>query len=148
MYEHLLIATDGSELAHKAVVEGLALAKSLETKVTFVTATPHWSSTEMASRAERGAPHPVEDYEQRATAWANDVLDACKSEAREAGLDCKIVHANDKQPAEGIIEAARSQGCDLIVMASHGRSGIGQLLLGSVATKVLTHSAIPVLLCR
>ena len=58
------------------------------------------------------------------------------------------MHSKDKYPAEGILETAKESGCDLIVMASHGRRGISRILLGSQATKVVTLSAIPVLVCR
>ena len=51
-------------------------------------------------------------------------------------------------PAEGIIETAKARGCDLIVMASHGRRGLARVLLGSQATRVLTLSTVPVLICR
>lgn len=148
MYKSLLIATDGSELAQKAVTQGLALAKSLNAAVTFVTVTADWSAAEMAERAERGEVHPVEDYEKRVATWAADVLSACEEAAKKIGVSCTTVHAKDRQAADGIIEAAKSSGCDLIVMSSHGRSGVGRLLLGSVATKVLTYGTIPVLICR
>ena len=148
MYKSLLIATDGSELAQKAVTQGLALAKSLHAAVTFVTATADWSATDMADRAERGAPHPVEDYERRAAAWATKVLSPCEETAQNMGVSCTTVHVKDRPAADGIIETEKSNGCDLIVMCSHGRGGVGRLLLGSVATKVLTYSTIPVLVCR
>ena len=64
------------------------------------------------------------------------------------GVTCATVHANDIHAADGIIKAAQDKGCDLIVMASHSRRGIGRLLLGSVALAVLTHSKIPVTICR
>lgn len=148
MYKSLLIATDGSELAQKAVTQGLALAKSLHAAVTFVTATADWSATDMADRAERAADHPVEDYERRAAAWATNVLSPCKDAAQKIGVSCTTVHAKDRPAADGIIEHAKSGSCDLIVMSSHGRGGVGRLLFGSVATKVLTYSTIPVLICR
>jgi len=148
MYKEMLIATDGSELAQKAVTQGLALAKSLNAAVTFVTATADWSWTDMADRAERWAPHPVEDYERQAAAWATNVLSSCEEAAQKIGVSCQMVHVKDRQAAEGIIETAKNKGCDLVVMSSHGRGGLGRLLLGSVATKVLTYSTIPVLICR
>ena len=68
--------------------------------------------------------------------------------ARKADIGCATVHAKDQYPSEGILETAKKSGCDLIVMASHGRRGLGRLLLGGVAVKVLTHSKLPVLICR
>ena len=71
MYRHILIATDGSELAHRALVHGLALAKSVGARVTALTVTEPWAAGDMASRAERGDKHPVEDYEQEEQARAS-----------------------------------------------------------------------------
>jgi nucleotide-binding universal stress UspA family protein len=68
--------------------------------------------------------------------------------ARKADIHCATVHAKDQFPAEGILETANKNHCDLIVMASHGRRGLGRLLLGSQAVRVLTHSTVPVLICR
>src|SRR5258708_5452078 len=68
--------------------------------------------------------------------------------ARAAGVACETVQIEQDHPYEGIIETAERRGCDLIVMASHGRSGIAAIVLGSVTTKVLTHTKIPVLVCH
>ena len=68
--------------------------------------------------------------------------------AKAAGVSCETVHVKDQHPAEGIIAAAKDKACDLIVMASHGRRGLGRLLLGSQANEVLTHSKVPALIVR
>ena len=68
--------------------------------------------------------------------------------ARLAGVACETVQIEEDHPYEAIINAAQQRGCDLIVMASHGRSGIAAIVLGSVTTKVLTHTKIPVLVCH
>lgn len=148
MYKHILIATDGSELASKAVEHGLALAKTANSAVTFVTATADWSATQMAELAERGVAEPIQDYEKKAATWASKVLAECDVRAKTVGVSCATMHAKDKAAADAIVETAKSRGCDLIVMSSHGRSGVARMLLGSVATKVLTYSTIPVLICR
>lgn len=148
MYKSILIPTDGSELATKAVEHGVALAKTATAVVTFVTATADWSPTQMAELVERGVAEPVQDYEKRAAAWASKVLAACEEHGKKAGVSCATVHVKDKAAADAIIETAKSKGCDLIVMSSHGRGGVGRMLLGSVATKVLTYSTVPVLICR
>ncbi len=148
MYTNILIATDGSDLAGKAVAHGLSLAKLANAQVTFVTATSNWSATEMAELAEQGVKEPVEDYERKVASWANKVLAAAAQSASAAGLQCASIHARDKPAADGIVETARAKGCDLIVMSSHGRGGIGRVLLGSVASKVVALSPVPVLICR
>ena len=145
MYKHLLIATDGSDLALKAVEQGLALAKALNAKATAITATESWTTI---ATGEMGMAFPIEEYETGCAENAAKILDAVSKLAAQAGVSCQTVHVKDQFAAEGIIETAKSLGCDLIVMASHGRRGISRLLLGSQANTVLTHSTVPVLICR
>ena len=145
MYKHLLIATDGSDLASKAVEQGLALAKALDANVTALTATESWTTI---ATGDMGMAFPVEDYEKGCADNAAKILGAVSKLADQAGVRCQTVHVKDRFAAEGIIETAKSRGCDLIVMASHGRRGISRLLLGSQANHVVTHSTVPVLICR
>jgi nucleotide-binding universal stress UspA family protein len=79
---------------------------------------------------------------------AKKALAVVTTEAQLAGVACATVLPLAGQPWEGILKTARAKRCDLIVMASHGRRGLAALLLGSETTKVLTHSKIPVLVCR
>ena len=144
MYKHILIATDGSELAGKAVTTGLALAKTLNAKVTAVNATEPW--TAMVT-GEAALAFPIEEYEKSAAENAAKVLSEVSAAAKKQGVACETVHVNDF-PAEGIIGTAKAKGCDLIVMASHGRRGLARVFLGSQATRVLTLSTVPVLICR
>ena len=148
MYNHILIATDGSELAGKAVSHGLALAKELDSAVTIVTVTELWPALDMAAEVEIGGGNPIEDYEKKAAENASRILSAVELTAKDLDLVCKTVHVPDQHPADGIIATAESTGCDLLVMASHGRRGFKKLLLGSVANEVLTHSSVPVLIYR
>ena len=148
MYKHILIATDGSELAQKALTTALALAKHLEAKATAVTVTEPWDALSMAALAERNIPNPVAGYEEGVAATANRILWGVSETAKKMQVACATVHVKDKHPAAGIIDTAKERGCDLIVMASHGRRGISKLLLGSQATKVVTLSPVPVLICR
>jgi len=146
MYKHILIATDGSELAGKAVAAGIALAQALKCRATAVMVTEPWTAIVTGEGVALG--YPVGDYDQAAAANAGRILADVGELARKADVDCATVHAKDQYPADGILDTAKKQGCDLIVMASHGRRGLGRLLLGSEAVKVLTHSALPVLICR
>ena len=145
MYKHLLIATDGSEVAGKALVQGLGLAKALDAKVTIVMVSEPWTS--MVS-GEAAIAFPIQDYERAVTANATEVFAAATSAAKAKGVSCETVHAKDMHPAEGIIDTAVKRGCDLIVMASHGRRGLKRFFLGSQANSVVTQSTIPVLVCR
>ncbi len=144
MYKHILIATDGSELAAKAVTTGLALAKALGAKVTAVNATEPW--TAMVT-GEAALAFPIEEYEKSSAESAAKILSEVSAAAQKQGVACETVHVNDF-PAEAIIETAKGRGCDLIVMSSHGRRGLARVLLGSQATRVLTLSTVPVLICR
>lgn len=145
MYKHILIATDGSELAEKAVAAGFDLARQLDARVTAVTVTEPWTAL-VAGDAAFG--FPIDDYEKSADESAAQILSGVSKLARKADITCVTVHVKDQYPTEGILEIANKNACDVIVMASHGRRGLGRLLLGSVAAKVLTHSTLPVLICR
>lgn len=145
MYRHILIATDGSELAGKAVTQGLELAQQLNAKVTAVYVTEPWTAF---IGGEMGFAFPIEDYERGAAENAAKILSAVGEQAKSLKVECETRHVKDRLPADGIIEAAIARGCDLIVMASHGRRGVAKLLLGSQAQQVLTHSKSPVLICR
>jgi nucleotide-binding universal stress UspA family protein len=148
MYKRILIATDGSEMATKAVTHGIALAKVHNAPVTIVTVTDIWSAFEMAHDYDQRKRDPIANYEAVAAASAKRVLDKAGEIAKAQGVDCTLTHVVDKPPAEGIIEAAESAGADLIIMSSHGRRGVSRLLLGSQANKVVTFSKVPVMIVR
>lgn len=145
MYRHLLIASDGSDLAMKAIDQGLELAKLCGAKVTALTVTEPWISE---APMELAMVFPAADYEKAVSENAQKLLAQILIKARAAGVDCTLTHAKDQFAAEGIVEAARANSCDLIVMASHGRRGLRRLILGSQAHRVLSLSDIPVLVCR
>jgi nucleotide-binding universal stress UspA family protein len=144
MYKHILIATDGSKLAEKAVKAGLMLAKTLGAKATAVTVSEPWTS---AAGGEVPAGFPFDAYEKAAAQAAAEILTSVSNAAKQLDIGCATVHLKT-YPAEGILQAAKERGCDLIVMASHGRRGFARLLLGSQAMRVLTDSSVPVLVCR
>ena len=148
MYKHILIAIDGSEMGDRAMEHGLKLAKYVKAPVTFVTVTELWSAFEMAEKTRKQQPDPLHQYEAMAAAYAKRILDAAAAKAKAAGVPCDVVHVPDKHPAEGVIATAQKTGCDLIVMGSHGRRGLGRLLLGSQAYEVLSHSKVPALIVR
>jgi nucleotide-binding universal stress UspA family protein len=141
MYKHILIATDGSELAGKAVAAGLALAKRLGAKVTAVTAIEPWLSIASSDTAAAFMA-----YQEAAEHDAARILGQVRV-AQEHGVQCETITVTEAA-AEAIIETANSKQCDLIVMSSHGRRGLARVLLGSQAMRVLTLSFVPVLVCR
>ena len=142
MYRHILIPTDGSELAERGVTHGLALAKSLGAKVSVIFVVEPFS--EMKGRFLETIARYVELRKEQ----ARSVLDRAANAAKEAGVSCETVQVENEQPHQAIIAAAEDKGCDLIVMSSHGRSGLSMLLIGSVTNKVLTYAKAPVLVCR
>ena len=148
MYKRILIATEGSEFGGKALTHGLALAKAINVPVVVVTVTEAWSALDLAHMARIGNRNPVEQYEGMVSAAGNHILTHAAEAAKSQGVNCETVHVRDSQPAEGIIETALQKGCDLIVMASHGRRGVNRLLLGSQANEVLTRSKVPALIVR
>jgi nucleotide-binding universal stress UspA family protein len=145
MYNHILIPTDGSELSKMAIYEVVALAKALGARVTVVTVTTPLHVFTGESSMVTDTP---EQYKEHMAVLAGQYLDIAKNIARAAGVTCDLVHLEHEQPYQAIIDTAQNRGCDAIHMASHGRRGISAILLGSETLKVLTHSAIPVIVCR
>jgi nucleotide-binding universal stress UspA family protein len=148
MYKQLLIATDGSELATKALEHGLAFARNESAKVTVVTVTEPWSPLDMAAKARDHWPNPVAEFEAIAAEAADRILRAAAERATELGVRCECLHVKDQHPAEGIIKTAKDKGSDLIVMGSHGRRGFSRVLLGSQSYEVLTLCTVPALIVR
>lgn len=146
MYRHFLIAFDGSELSNKAVVQGIALAKTLSAKLTVLYASPPLALPLYFS-PEESTTQPAIPPEEVAKEAA-DILSAAKESITEAGLQCDAIHVPGTPAWEAILSESKRIGCDLIIMASHGRSGFSAVLLGSETQKVLTHSDIPVLVVR
>ena len=144
MFTHLLIATDGSELAAKAEITGLRLAKHMGARVSVVTATEPWSAMTIGDAS--AFDFPIEDFEKAATRRAGEILARVGEAAARLQVSCETVHVVDF-PAEAIIKTAKAKACDVIVMASHGRQGL-KGMLGSQAQRVVTLSAVPVLICR
>lgn len=148
MYKKILIATDGSKFAKTAVSHGIELAQRVGAKVVVVTVTQGWSAYQMAEKIQKGAANPIPDYVASMKELAGQILDDARKVAEAADVSCKVVHISNGHPAEGIIETADKETCDLIVMASHGRRGLNRMLLGSQTAEVLGFSKIPVLVLR
>ena len=148
LYKSILIAIDGSELSSDALKAGLELAKSLSTAVTVVTVTDRWPLVEAAVQAQTGIDDPEKHYHDIAEREAQLAFDAAKPIEQELGVECQHRHVMDRHPAKGILEAAKDCKADIIVIASHGRTGLKRMLLGSVATEVTTKSEIPVLIVK
>lgn len=148
MYKRILIATDGSELAGKGVEQGVALAASLQAEVLVVTVTEPVITGYDDALGWSNAGAISSDYQKARAEDAQKILGAALKRAAEAGVKATSEHLSERYAADAIIETAEKHGSDLIVMTSHGRRGLGRLLLGSQTNEVLAHSKIPVLVIR
>ena len=147
MYTNILVPTDGSEFAQKAVKEGVALAKALGAKVTAFFCAPPATPIIYRNHLPVGYAQPEEH--QRLIAEATDkALGFVEQAAKAAGVAFDGVHATSDYPEDEIIKTAQRHGCDVIVMATHGQSGLRGVLIGSVAQKVINKATVPVLLIR
>ena len=145
MYKHILIATDGSGLSEKAVKHGVKLAKTLKARITGMTSTPTWLDLHAGPGARMVSS---DDYEKETQASAAKALASIARAAKKARVPCATVHVRHPRAWEAIIRTARAKRCDVIVMGSHGRSGMKALVLGSETNQVLAHTRIPVLVHR
>ena len=139
MYKHILISTDGSELAMKGVEHGLALAKENASNVTVIVVSQPYPLQSAAT---------LDSWSAAQKKHADEALSIARAAAERQSVDINVRQDVHDSPAEAIVNAARSLDCDLIVMASHGRRGVSRLLLGSQTSEVVCHSPIPVLVVR
>ncbi len=147
MFRHLLVPTDGSDIAQAAAQRAIVLAKTLGARITFFYAQPDFPLPIYGEGALIDPTTP-EQFRKAAAEEAVTILNAVKELASEAGVVSDSDTVVSDAPAQAIIDAAERHGCDLIFIASHGRSGIARLILGSVTHKVLSHSKLPVLVYR
>lgn len=144
MFKRILVPTDGSDITQKAVDTAIALAKSVGAQIYTISVKepfPYSAISEMQ-------PTPPQEFFDAQERIAAKRVAAVVESAQEAGLACQGHTVEALHPWEAIIDHAKQQNCDLLVMASHGRRGVTALLLGSETQKVLTHTTIPVLVVR
>jgi nucleotide-binding universal stress UspA family protein len=147
MFSHILIPTDGSAAANIAAKKGIALAKKLGARATaYYSIEPVWPGG--AGEGYTIGRTTLAELDRRAREIGEEILGAMEKRARSAGVPFDSVCSNSDAVYKGIIDVARKKRCDAIVMASRGRGAIGSLLLGSVTSKVLAHSRIPVVVFR
>lgn len=147
MYKRILVSTDGSELSSKAVHHAIELAAQCGSEVVAMTVVPHYPR----SYYDGSLPLSNEEVERVEKHWAeggHKILDTIRAAAQARGVAISDVVVKSDLVADAIIETAKKQDVDLIVMASHGRKGVSRLLLGSETQQVLTRSEIPVLVLR
>ena len=146
MFKHILLPTDGSALSEIAIDNGLRFAKEIGAKGTglHVMVEPEAESFEAYAPVDVKAPALDEVAKQEAQEYLSVVTD----KAREIGVPCATLSVSHPSPHQAIINAATDNGCDLIIMASHGKKGITGELVGSETARVITHCKIPVLVFR
>src|SRR5262245_32702537 len=150
MHANILLTTDGSDVARKGVEYGLALAKALNAKVTVITVTEPLPVVYGSGHAAGWIPSQEEfdRFDAACKERAGKVLDEARAMAEQMGITAELLHVPNAQPATAITETAKSRGCDLVVMASHGRRGLRKLLLGSQTSEVLVNGSVPVLVVQ
>jgi len=148
MYKHILIATDGSELADKGIEQGFSLAHAVGAKVTILSVSEPLSEGARKAAMEGGVDDPTVRYEQHIADEMKKRFASIGQRATENSVDVEFTHGIGGHPAETIIEMAEQKKCDLIVMSSHGRRGVRRFILGSQTAEVVTHTTIPVLVVR
>ncbi len=145
MFKHLLLPTDGSEASQATVLKGVRLAKEFNARITGISVVPEFHVLTFNTTM-------IEDTREvfiaESRSQALRYLALLSRAADEAGVPCETEVVLGDQPYEAILSACESRGCDLIMMASHGRRGLQALLIGSETQKVLTHSKVPVLVYR
>jgi nucleotide-binding universal stress UspA family protein len=147
MYQRILVATDGSALSKKAVKSAITLAALCGAELVALKVVPRYPQ----SYFEGGIALQAEEVGRVEKQWADDgqaVVDAVKKAAAAKGVIAQALTVKSDVVSDAVLNAAKKQQCDLIVMASHGRKGIKRLLLGSETQHVLTHSLIPVLVLK
>ncbi len=148
MYDHILIATDGSDLAKKGVDQGLALAARLGAKVTIVSVSEPLDARALRAARMAGVEDPVGRYDQSVDEEMAKRFASIRQRAAEKGVAVELTHEIDEHPAEAIVRLADRINCDLIVMSSHGRRGVRRLVLGSQTAEVVNSTTRPVLVIR
>lgn len=145
MFKHILLPTDGSELSKKAIDAGVRLAQTVKAKVTGLCVMPEYHPFLFETPLSKKV---MEQVAKRCKSLAENYLAVVGNAAEAAGVESDGIYEVNDHVYESIIRVADEKGCDLILMAAHGRRGMKTLLLGSETQKVLTHSKIPVLVVR
>ena len=158
MYKNILIPTDGVRTCESAISHGIELAKAIGAKVTALHITPRLSPHEILEIYHPSLLVGGHDAEKAQAAMAyveelhKDVADKSLSAIEKAASDmdvaCEAVYVKGQTPADGIMKTAEEKSCDLIFMSTHGSLGLAGAIFGTVTTKVLSHSKVPVLVQR
>ena len=148
MFKKILIPTDGSPLSAQAANAGISFARSVGAEVVALYVTQPFAATIGFDGMAAAYAITDEDYEKASAEQADKYLKQITDRADTAGVKSESRAVSNFNVADGIVQAAADQGCDLIFIGSHGRSGLSRLLLGSVTAKVLSLASTAVLVYR
>jgi len=148
MYKNILLPHDGSDLSNEAADHAIALARSVKARLTVMHVVAHRNLVLDEGVSSKLVQKLESDYENLARKNAEALLAKVAARAKAGGVESTSLVVVGDDPYREIIEKANELGCDLVVMASHGRRGLEGLLLGSETVKLLTHSRVPVLVVR
>lgn len=146
MFKHILLATDGSEASRHAARLAVTLAREHRARLTALFVVDPYPYLGIGQANPLGFEAYMAHAQEHAAQAHADIETLCRQEA--AGVELQLRMAEDVTPSAGIVQTARSEGADLIVIGSHGRTGLARLMLGSVASQVVAHSTVPVLVTR
>ncbi len=145
MYRNLFVPVDGSLLSKRAMQASIDLARQLGASITGFVAEPDLPMPQVGL--------PVQDYERQADqhvtqtdTHAHDLLSRFEVMAAEAGVAFRGLHARTYGVDQTIVDQAETSGCDMIVMVTHGRGTLGEILFGSHTKNVLSRSKLPLLI--
>ena len=145
MYDRIIVPLDGSDLAETALAEAERIARVNDAPLLLLRVTDPIETSWYGTVATAMDFSAVQEVMTNETGAATAYLDGVAQQVRETGLTVDT-ETRQGRASRAIVEAA--QPGDVIVMASHGRSGVSRWLLGSVAEDVLRHASVPVLLIR
>ena len=146
MFKHILLASDGSETSRHAALVAVQLAQVHGAKLTAVFMVDPYPYLGLGQTNPLGFPGYMAQAHDHAAQVHAEIEALCRAQAPGLNLQLRLVE--DVAPADGIVQTAQDQGADLIVIGSHGRSGLARLMLGSVANKVVAQSLVPVMVTR
>jgi nucleotide-binding universal stress UspA family protein len=144
MFNHILVPVDGSSTAQLAVDKAISLARAFDSRVTAIFVIDPYPFTGVGTDFAYGQA----EYLSAATAEANAAIKAASAAFEQAGVKVDTSVIESHAAWRGVVQAAEAVQADLIVMGSHGRSGLEKLVLGSVTQAVLSHTKLPVLVVR
>jgi nucleotide-binding universal stress UspA family protein len=148
MFKKILVATDGSDMGSRAITISVEFAATVKASVVFAFVTFPYTVSSIHYPLPSGTLPTHAEHEKANLERAQHIFRVANVVAKKANVPFQTVTVEHAQPWRGLLQAAQAQGCDLICMASHGRSGLSALLLGSETQKVLTHATMPVLVVR